>query len=218
MIPFTCNKCGRSGVTSLPVPKFCNSCLRPQDRIVIRRTVMAGPGTELSLLLPKQLESAGCACKDYAKKMNRWGVEGCRKRFDNIVEYLVWKGNTKPLLGWIPSVATRLVAKRLLTMAIERADKKTVSDSSFKWFTAVATAPRQDCTLQKCIDSLIVAGFNPTIFAEPNSTKTECQTIMNSQKKGVWYNWLDSCEYALNNTNANVIMTVQDDSLFHPDS
>ncbi len=190
----------------------------PKRKKTKEESLGAGPGTELSLLLPKQLEKRGCGCRNYAKKMNRWGVEGCRQRFDNIVEYLVLKGNANPLLGWIPSVATRLVAKRMLTMAIERADKKTVSDSSFRWFTAVATAPRPDCTLRKCIDSLIVAGFNPTIFAEPDSTKTKYPTIMNPKKKGVWYNWINSCEYALNNTNANVIMTVQDDSLFHPDS
>lgn len=183
-----------------------------------RKPLGPGPGTELSLLLPKQLERKGCGCKDYAKKMNRWGVEGCRQRFDDIVEHLVMKANSAPLLGWVPSVATKPVAKRLLTIAIERADKHTVSDSSFEWFTAVTTAPRPECTLQQCIDSLIVAGFNPTIFAEPDSTKIEsCPTIVNPEKMGVWYNWLKSCEHALNNTTANVIMTVQDDSLFHPD-
>ena len=207
------------GLINLQNYELKNGPAGPKQEAAKRESLGAGPGTELSLLLPKQLESAGCACRDYAKKMNRWGVEGCRQRFDNIVEYLVMKGNAKPLLGWIPSAATRLVAKRLLTVAIERADKKTVSDSSFRWFTAVTTAPRPDCTLRKCVDSLIVAGFNPTIFAEPNSTEIESSpTIVNPEKKGVWYNWLDSCEYALNNTSANVIMTVQDDSLFHPDS
>tara|TARA_R110000824_G_scaffold95111_3_gene228868 strand:- start:1244 stop:2578 length:1335 start_codon:yes stop_codon:yes gene_type:complete len=190
----------------------------PKRATTKEESIGAGPGTELSKLLPKQLESRGCACKDYAKKMNRWGVEGCRQRFDSIVEYLVTKGKATPLLGWIPSVAARPVAKRLLTMAIERADKHTASDSSFEWFTAVTTAPRPECTLQQCIDSLIVAGFNPTIFAEPNSTKIKsCRTIVNPERMGVWYNWLNSCEHALNNTSANVIMTVQDDSLFHPD-
>ena len=193
---------------------------RPMGPAAKRESLGAGPGTELSLLLPAQLERKGCGCKDYAKKMNQWGAEGCRQRFDSIVEHLVKKANALPLLGWIPSIATRTVAKRLLTVAIERADKKNVaSNSNFEWFTAVATAPRKDCTLQQCIDSLIVAGFNPTIFAEPDSTKIESSpTIVNPKRMGVWYNWLNSCEYALNNTSASVIMTVQDDSLFHPDS
>jgi hypothetical protein len=184
-----------------------------------RESLGPGPGTELALLLPKQLERKGCACKDYAKKMNRWGAEGCRQRFDSIVQHLITKAEASPLLGWVPSVATRKVAKKLLTVAIERAEKKTpVNNSSFEWFTAVTTAPRRDCTLQQCIDSLIVAGFNPTIFAEPDSTRVRsCPVIVNSTKMGVWYNWLKSCEHALSNTSANVIMTVQDDSLFHPD-
>jgi hypothetical protein len=191
----------------------------PRQEAAKRESLGPGPGTELSLLLPEQLERKGCACKDYAKKMNRWGAEGCRQRFDSIVEHLVNKADALPLLGWIPSIATRTVAKRLLTVAIKRADKNATGDSNFEWFTAVTTAPRPaDCTLKKCIDSLIVAGFNPTIFAEPDSTKIESSpTIVNPERMGVWYNWLNSCEYALNNTSASVIMTVQDDSLFHPD-
>jgi len=178
----------------------------------------AGVGTEMSKLIPKQLEHAGCSCKDYAKKMNRWGVEGCKQRFDQIVEYLVQKGNSSPLMGWIPSSATRVVAKKLLTRAIRSAEKN-LPPSKFTWFTAVATAPRTDCTLQRSIDSMVVAGFNPVIFAEPDSTKvSSCQTIHNKKRKGVWYNWIQSCEYALQHSTANVIMTVQDDSLFHPDS
>ncbi len=176
-----------------------------------------GPGTELSKLIPKQLEHKGCGCKDYAKKMNRWGVSGCRQRFDSIVDYLVAKGKQAPLLGWVPSMATTVVAKNLVRKAIERAEKNL--SYKFGWCVAVTTAPRTDCTLSRCIDSLKISGFEPIIFAEPNSTMIEsCQTIQNKEKKGVWYNWIQSCEYALTNTNADVIMTVQDDSFFHPDS
>ena len=177
-----------------------------------------GPGTELSKLLPQQLERNGCACKAYANKMNRWGVKECKRRFDEIVDYLVHKGNINPLLGWIPSFATRPVAKKLLTIAINRAEK-TTTPSKFTWFSAITTSPRPDCTLQKCVDSMIIAGFDPVIFAEPGSTRVpSCTTVHNDKKKGVWYNWLQSCEYALEHSDANVIMTVQDDSLFHPDS
>ena len=44
------------------------------------------------------------------------------------------------------------------------------------------------------------------------------QTHLNKKKLGVWHNWLSSCKYALANSDADVIMTVQDDALFHPDS
>lgn len=86
------------------------------------------------------------------------------------------------------------------------------------WFVAVTTAPRQNCTLAKCIRSLRRAGWEPTVFAEPGATKTDCQTIDNESRLGCWHNWLSSARWALANTDANLIMTVQDDSLFHPDS
>ena len=175
-----------------------------------------GVGTELTKLIPKSLEHKGCGCKDYAKKMNRWGVEGCKQRFDQIVDRLVQKGKENPIMGWIPSAASRIAAKSLVSRAIRSAEK--LPPTKFKWFTAVTTAPRQDCTLQRSIDSMIIAGFDPVIFAEPDSTKIKsCETIQNKKRMGVWYNWIQSCEYALKNTDANVIMTVQDDSLFHPD-
>jgi hypothetical protein len=86
------------------------------------------------------------------------------------------------------------------------------------WFVTVTTAPRQNCTLAQCVRSLRRAGWEPTVFAEPDSTKTDCQTINNETRLGCWHNWLSSARWALANTDANLIMTVQDDSLFHPDS
>ena len=83
-----------------------------------------GPGTELSKLLPKLFESKGCGCRNYAKNMNRWGVEGCRQKFDQIVNYLVNQAKNNKLLGWVPSAATTAVAARLVRLAIEKADKK----------------------------------------------------------------------------------------------
>jgi hypothetical protein len=86
------------------------------------------------------------------------------------------------------------------------------------WFVAVTTAPRKQCTLAASIDTMRTAGWEPVVFAEPGSTKTNAQTLPNPTKLGVWRNWLASAEYALANTSAKRILTVQDDSLFHPDS
>ena len=89
---------------------------------------------------------------------------------------------------------------------------------SIKWAVALTTAPRKDCTLNVCIEHLKTCGWEPIIFAEPGSTKTDCQTITNKQKKGVWHNWLSSAKWCLENTDADVILTVQDDTILHPDS
>ena len=87
-----------------------------------------------------------------------------------------------------------------------------------EWFVAITTSPRKGCTLNQCIESMRVAGWEPTVFAEPKSTKTNAQTLANPTKLGVWRNWLASAHYALENTTARLILTVQDDAIFHPES
>ena len=47
---------------------------------------------------------------------------------------------------------------------------------------------------------------------------TSAIVIQNEKRRGVWWNWIDSLKYGLENTDANIFMTVQDDSMFHPDS
>lgn len=86
------------------------------------------------------------------------------------------------------------------------------------WFVAVTTAPRKQCTLTASIATMRRAGWEPVVFAEPGATRSNAHTIVNPSRLGVWRNWLASAEYALANTSAKRILTVQDDSLFHPDS
>lgn len=86
------------------------------------------------------------------------------------------------------------------------------------WAVAVTTSPREDCTLLKCVDSIRTCGWEPIVFAEPDSTPTDAFTIHNPKRLGAWHNWLSSVRYCLENTNAEAIMTVQDDAFFHPQS
>jgi hypothetical protein len=85
------------------------------------------------------------------------------------------------------------------------------------WFVAVTTAPRKDCTLLQCLESIANCGWSPVVFAEPGSTPTDHETITNPQRLGVWHNWLASCRAGVA-SGADYVLTVQDDSLFHPDS
>lgn len=101
------------------------------------------------------------------------------------------------------------------TMTLEQA--QLIYWPKHRWYVAVTTAPRKDCTLEKCILSLRSCGWEPTVFAEPGSTLTDALTVHNTEKLGVWYNFLKSARHALE-SDADIIMTVQDDSLFHPDS
>lgn len=86
------------------------------------------------------------------------------------------------------------------------------------WAVAVTTAPRHPSTLTECLESIVNCGWYPTVFAEPGSTQTEYPTIQNEVQLGVWHNWLSSCRWVLDNTNAELILTSQDDSYYHPDS
>lgn len=86
-----------------------------------------------------------------------------------------------------------------------------------KWYVAVTTAPRKECTLISTLESLEDCGWQPTVFAEPDSTPTDRLTYHNSEKLGVWRNWVKSIRTALE-SDADVIMTVQDDCDFHPES
>jgi hypothetical protein len=89
------------------------------------------------------------------------------------------------------------------------------------WCVAITTAPRQNCTLQRCLNSIERAGWESDemwLFAEPGSTKTSyIPRINNETKRGAWHNWLYSCRRALE-METDFILTVQDDSHFHSDS
>lgn len=91
-----------------------------------------------------------------------------------------------------------------------------VKDSD--WFVAVTTAPRKDPTIQECLQSIYRCGWEPIIFAEPGSVTIEdYKYVYNSERLGAWHNWLKTMRASLG-TDAKYILSVQDDSLFHPDS
>lgn len=181
-----------------------------------------GPGTELHKMIPKFLESPTCSCKSWAKKMNVWGSDMCEANREVIIDKLIKEASSRSLFSWVPESATRIVAERLVDTAISRARKQELNEK-LKWHAVVTTAPRREPTLSSCLDSLLISGFNFNVFAEPGNYRFlneeyKDKTIFHSAKKGVWWNWIESARWALENTDADVIMTVQDDSVFHPDS
>jgi len=181
-----------------------------------------GPGTELHKMIPKFLENPTCNCKSWAKKMNVWGVDECEKNKEAIIDKLVDESRKKSVFSWVPESATRIVAEKLVNLAIAKA-RKNKENQRFKWHAVVTTAPRKDPTLSSCLDSLMIAGWDFNVFAEPAkydflNQEYKNKTIFNEKKLGVWWNWIESARWALSNTDADVIMTVQDDAVFHPDS
>jgi len=213
----SCSGCGSVvDVTTFPLRCACSAVTHEPDAFETRSPI-SKVGTELTKLIPKLFNSPNCKCKSYAAKMDRWGVVGCEERFERIVSRLMIRARRKWFIGAFPGI-NEIVIRELLKRAIENARANYVPIDNGDWFVAITTAPRRDCTLAECVHSMRVAGWEPTIFAEPQSTKTDAKTFWNETRKGCWHNWLASAQYAIENTSAKVILTVQDDSLFHPDS
>lgn len=76
-----------------------------------------GPGDHLHRSILDRFGIApehGCECDDWIRKMNAWGVSGCREHRTQIVDWMIeqaknrhWKRDNQPL---IVNVATRVAA------------------------------------------------------------------------------------------------------------
>jgi hypothetical protein len=81
-------------------------------------------GTELSKLIPEWAvsNSSKCRCKDFARKMDRWGADGCFARREQIVFHLMKQGeHLIPAFKLVPDVVRKAIAVRLLKKAIANA-------------------------------------------------------------------------------------------------
>ena len=82
----------------------------------------------------------------------------------------------------------------------------------------VTSAPRPAPTVAITVESIWRLGLNPLIFAEPGTTGIpNGYYVMNNEVTlGCWHNWLRSARWALENTEAEFVLTAQDDTRFHP--
>lgn len=88
---------------------------------------MSGPGTELGELIPAWIASQkkGCGCRDWARRMDRWGIDGCKRHRKSIIDRLLNQSATLPIaLRVIPEAAKRIAAGLLVDQAITNAEKK----------------------------------------------------------------------------------------------
>tara|TARA_Y100000401_G_scaffold32538_1_gene23959 strand:- start:2118 stop:3512 length:1395 start_codon:yes stop_codon:yes gene_type:complete len=226
--PYLCSACTAGLAPQSESSQVVTNLIRKKNKDVKIETRKAqeislgeGVGTEVHKMIPSWLEKPGCKCKDIARKMNIWGADGCENNRERIMQHLLKKANEVGFFGWVPDTAKKMVINQMLTTAINRVRSREGEDAN-KWYCAVTTAPRAISTLDTCLQSLQVAGFQPFVFAEPKSSKPlpefEEFYMQNTKRKGVWWNWIDSLKYGIENTDANIFLTVQDDSLFHPDS
>lgn len=86
------------------------------------------------------------------------------------------------------------------------------------WFCAVTTAPRMEPTLYRTVKSLQDAGWEPFVYAEPDSPlPVTCSVIEHKQRKGVWGNWVFAVQKAVQ-SNRKYALICQDDIEVHPES
>jgi hypothetical protein len=86
---------------------------------------MSGPGTELGRLIPEWLarQTKGCGCQNWQRKMDAWGVAGCQKNRQMIINRLVAQRKLLPkAFHLMPVAAIRLGAARLVDQAIKNAE------------------------------------------------------------------------------------------------
>lgn len=84
------------------------------------------PGSALESLIPDWVVQfkKGCGCKDYSKKMDRWGTDGCIAREKEIVGHLMGQSDKLiPIFRGIPKSLREAAAKKLLAKAIEMSKK-----------------------------------------------------------------------------------------------
>lgn len=93
----------------------------------IRRTVSnpktrlsGGVGTELKKLIPKFFEKKGCGCGDYARQLDKSGIQWCVDNRQKIIDHLVGKA-TETFLGSLSETLDRYVATRWVDQAIPAA-------------------------------------------------------------------------------------------------
>jgi len=88
----------------------------------------------------------------------------------------------------------------------------------------VTTAPRDPCTLPRCRQSLLDAGWDSvTVYAEPHSDlrcidRAKDRVVQRRMKFGAWRNWLFAALDMVERSNADGILIVQDDTEWRSDA
>lgn len=84
------------------------------------------------------------------------------------------------------------------------------------WSVGVTTAPRRESNLPMCLNSLMINGWLPEVFAEPQSNIGYAPIVhQNEEKLGAWKNWLH-CASKMAQNGSKYVLIVQDDTVVVP--
>jgi len=119
-----CKVCGRRFAKDTSLSSIATCKKKATTPLTIEQKIGVGPGTELTRLIPDFFSSADCGCKNFAKLMNSWGVDGCREKKQEIIDRLVQQSNNTVLLKLFPDGATSIVASKMIDKAIKNYEEK----------------------------------------------------------------------------------------------
>jgi hypothetical protein len=193
------------------------------------QTKVKGVGTVLSSIFSTIgiATSEGCSCRRHAVEMDRRGTTWCLENIETILGWLQTEATVRNLVFFRAGIKIALYSLLKAYSVFEKVrpdsgeDSRVFSRRDDEWAVVVTAAPRAgEYTLAKCLQSIIAAGWSdPIVFAEPGIDVPDgITTFHNPTRRGCFHNWLYSAKWALENTTAEMILCVQDDSLFHPDS
>ena len=161
------------------------------------------PGSELEKIIPKFFKRNGCGCKPYARKMNQWGVDGCEKRFEEIVDHLVSQSKNIRVMKHF-GIVTRVVASRWLSQAIDNAKRIKQPNERFSvvwvYWAAGAESEELKYSMRSAQENLIDAGNFvlcgdiPKWFSGDAILSKKWTRRQNKKKFGTrhWAKWIDS--------------------------
>ena len=119
----SCPNCGLSIETSTPPLRCVCGNVVGSDNSIPAAITREKVGRELEKIVPKFFKGKNCGCRGYARKMDRWGIDGCQSRFDEIVDHLEEQANKNAVVKHLGPV-NRFVAARWLTQAIDNAKEQ----------------------------------------------------------------------------------------------
>jgi len=137
---FFCVRCGTMTVDESGVER-CSQCRQrwrsqvEQQRLEwMQKTKQAaalqqermktGPGKMLESLIPDFVHKEGCGCQDYARQMDAWGIDGCIKRKQEIVDHLCGQAEKFGIIKHL-GIINRQIAKAWVNKAIRMSQEQT---------------------------------------------------------------------------------------------
>lgn len=199
-----CKNCGME-ITGAGAVLFC-SCGTKSDAKSID-PAWGLPGTELKRIIPGYLGKRNCeTCRDYAAMMDAWGVDGCERRLDRIVNRLVSVASEYRIAKLFPNT-TRDTCRGWVRKAIDNAqaaEQTAIIDrKSIVWVYWAGGADgdelrysiRSACQNISDWSNIVVCGDHPgpwykgDFIRSPRFTAKAARRQFGTDK---WQKWIDS--------------------------